>query len=500
MISPALPFPDGTWSYAAGTPRYAWTTAAIDGARAEGIPWVVVGIHKPCLSLGVYSCEIGGDLMQLLVDRRVDLVLHGHEHLYQRTHQLGTRTGCAAVTPGVFDADCVADADADMAQGAGTVFATSGAGGQELRSVNTADPEAGFFAASSGSNRSPSYGFLDLRITADQLAGRFLPVSGGTFTDSFTIRRGEAPPPPPNARPTPSFTSTAAGLTVALDGRASTDPDGTVAGHSWDLGDGTAPAVGAQVQHTYAAAGSYPVTLTVTDDDGATAVLTRTVTVAAAPPTGAFVTDTFARTVTGGWGTAEVGGAWTTSGTTGYSVGSGAAALALTRAGTTRSAWVGPARTDTDLRLTLAVDRVPTGNGAYVDVVGRRVGTDTEYQARVVLLADGRVNVSLRALRGSATASTIAAGTTLPVSAVSYAAGTPLNVRLQVTGTSPTQLRVKVWRADQPEPAAWQLSATDSGAGLQAGGAVGVTAYLSSSATNAPVTLRISQLGARPVG
>ena len=34
MISPGIPYPDGTWSYAAGTPRYNWTAAAIDEARA----------------------------------------------------------------------------------------------------------------------------------------------------------------------------------------------------------------------------------------------------------------------------------------------------------------------------------------------------------------------------------------------------------------------------------------------------------------------------------
>ena len=42
MISPGLTFPDGTWSYAAGSPRYNWTAAAIDGARTRRIPWVVV--------------------------------------------------------------------------------------------------------------------------------------------------------------------------------------------------------------------------------------------------------------------------------------------------------------------------------------------------------------------------------------------------------------------------------------------------------------------------
>src|SRR4051794_19461812 len=93
MISPNLPFPDGTWNYTVGSARYNWTAAAIDGARSADIPWVVVGMHKPCLSLGEYNCDIGTDLMQLLMTKRVDLVLNGHEHLYQRTDQLGLSAG-----------------------------------------------------------------------------------------------------------------------------------------------------------------------------------------------------------------------------------------------------------------------------------------------------------------------------------------------------------------------------------------------------------------------
>lgn len=60
-------------------------------------------------------------------------------------------------------------------------------------------------------------------------------------------------------------------LACDLDASASSDPDGTIARYDWDFGDGaTAVDAGATVSHTYAAAGSYPVTLTVTDDGGAT--------------------------------------------------------------------------------------------------------------------------------------------------------------------------------------------------------------------------------------
>ena len=81
---------------------------------------------------------------------------------------------------------------------------------------------------------------------------------------------------------------------------------------------------------------------------------------------------------------------------------------------------------------------------------------------------------------------------------VTYTAGMQLKLRFQVTGTAPTTLRLKVWPASATEPTTWQKTATDAGAGLQSAGAVGITAYLSGGATNAPVVIRMSNLNARP--
>jgi PKD repeat protein len=497
MVSPALPFSDGTWSYAAGSPRYQWTADAIDSAHSNGIPWVVVSAHKPCYSMGVYTCEIGADFTNMLISKHVDLVLSGHEHLYQRTHQLGLRSGCTTVPAGTADTDCLADTDATMNQGAGTVFATSGLGGQEQRDVNSADPEASYFATASGGNLNASRGFLDVDVTATDLTADFVPTSG-TFTDHFTIHKGT---PPPNADPTASFTSTTNGRTATFDARGSSDPEGPIASYAWNYGDNSAAGSGAQPSHPYAAAGTYPVTLTVTDSAGATNSVTQQVTVTDPPPGPVdFVVDSFGRTTSNGWGSADTGGAWTTSGTAAnFAVSGGSGAITLPAAGQTRSVWLGSTtRTDTDLRFTLSLDKVPTGSGAYLDVVGRRVGTNTEYRARMIMQSTGRIIVQLTALRGSATAVALAPAVTLPTS-VTYGAGTPLLVRMQVTGTDPTTLRLKVWPASTTEPAAWQTTATDSGAGLQSPGAVGLTAYLSGSVTNAPVVVRMDDLTARPV-
>lgn len=74
---------------------------------------------------------------------------------------------------------------------------------------------------------------------------------------------------PPVAEPSVEPISGQAPLLVSFDGSASRDPDGTITDYHWDFGDGTGSG-GAQISHTYQEPGIYIVTLTVTDDHGAT--------------------------------------------------------------------------------------------------------------------------------------------------------------------------------------------------------------------------------------
>ncbi|GAA2024630.1 hypothetical protein GCM10009819_04500 [Agromyces tropicus] len=186
MISPGITFPDGTWSYARGSERYEWTRSAIDDARSAGIRWVVVGMHKPCLSVGNYECDPGPDLVDLLVQRRVDLVIGGHEHLYQRTAQLALGADCASVAPVAVTPACVVDGGDQLEQGAGTVFVTVGTGGTTLRDVHADDPDAPYFATWSGANVAPSWGNLVVRVTDAALELEFVPAVGA-FTDRVRI-------------------------------------------------------------------------------------------------------------------------------------------------------------------------------------------------------------------------------------------------------------------------------------------------------------------------
>ncbi len=74
-------------------------------------------------------------------------------------------------------------------------------------------------------------------------------------------------------------------VTITFDISSSNDPDGTISSYKLDFGDGSTPATGTDVTtanaitHEYTVAGTYTVTLTVTDNDGRIGMDTATVTI-----------------------------------------------------------------------------------------------------------------------------------------------------------------------------------------------------------------------------
>ena len=487
-ISPDLNFGAGEVSYASGTQGYQWTSAAIDGARAKGVPWIVVTMHKPCMSIGMYGCEIGADITNLMQTKKVDLVLNGHEHLYQRTHQLGLSASCPQLTPPSFNNTCVTDADNTYSRGAGTIWATVGTGGQALRDVNASDPEAGYFAASQGSNKTPAWGVLEVTATADTLSGSFHRASGSTaFSDAFTITAGITPP---NTPPTASFTNSCTNLACSFNGTGSTDSEGPISSYAWDFGSATG--TGATTTHTFPAAGTYPVTLTVTDSGGLTDSQTRSITVTGptGPPT--VAAEDFQRTLTGSWGTATQGGPWTLGGPTLFSVANGEGVLQL-NAGSGPTASLNQVSTaSTDLQVTIAVNKLPTGgSGVHLSTVGRKA-TAGQYRVKVKVTTAGAV--TLTPIRTTSTGTETSLAAESRVGTIVLQPGTKLKVRVQVTGTSPTTVRARAWLASATEPSTWTVSATDSTSGLQTAGAVGFVGYLSSATTNAPILINFDDL------
>jgi PKD repeat protein len=90
-------------------------------------------------------------------------------------------------------------------------------------------------------------------------------------------------PEPANATPTASFTAACSGSSCSFDAGASNDSDGSIDSYYWDFGDHHS-AGGASIDHAYAEAGTYTVTLTVRDNRGAQASDSESVTVEAPPP------------------------------------------------------------------------------------------------------------------------------------------------------------------------------------------------------------------------
>ena len=81
-----------------------------------------------------------------------------------------------------------------------------------------------------------------------------------------------------NNPPTASFTFSCAELACDFNASGSSDSDGTISGYAWNFGDGSTGS-GVTTSRTYAAGGTYAVTLTVTDNDGATGQSQQNVTV-----------------------------------------------------------------------------------------------------------------------------------------------------------------------------------------------------------------------------
>jgi len=127
-------------------------------------------------------------------------------------------------------------------------------------------------------------------------------------------------------RPTASFTIGCSGFVCDADGSASSDDGGPVT-YDWSWGDNTFSSGGPGISHTYSVAGSYWVTLTVTDNVGQTDTTSQQVSIHTAPTTPGSFTATAATPT-------SVSLTWTASTGTG-----GIAYYAIQRRSSRTGAW-----------------------------------------------------------------------------------------------------------------------------------------------------------------
>ena len=296
----------------------------------------------------------------------------------------------------------------------------------------------------------------------------------------------------PNTLPTAAFAFTTNDLTASLNATGSNDPDGSIVSYDWDFGDSTAGS-GSTVDHLFGAAGTYDVKLTVTDNRGGTNEVTKAVKVTA--PTPAIVLDDFDRAVVNGWGTSTKGGVWTTVGTaSNFSVAGGVGAITVPLGNTRTVSLNGVSSTSADTTVDVAVNRPEVGS-TYASVIGRRINATDDYRLKLRFFANGDVNATL--VRNRAGVETTLGGGR--VTGLVYNSNDVLRVRVQVSGTSPTLLKAKVWRVSDSEPVNWNSQLSDSTAGLQMAGGVGFQGYVSNTVGNTPASLKFDNLSVFPV-
>lgn len=203
--------------------------------------------------------------------------------------------------------------------------------------------------------------------------------------------------------------------------------------------------------------------------------------------------DDFERSVADGWGTALIGGPYSVAGSmVPWNVSAGAGHVVIPTPASRWGAYLpGVGARDVRVGWTISTDRLPSGGELFVYGELRRTAGGAAYRAGVRISPDGKVYAHAGLVIRDREASL---GNDVMVPDLVTAPGSVINVRAQAMGVDPTNIRVRVWAHDQPEPEDWSIDVLDWTGLLQGPGAVGVGCYLGAKLTNAPVALAFDDL------
>lgn len=197
-------------------------------------------------------------------------------------------------------------------------------------------------------------------------------------------------------------------------------------------------------------------------------------------------TDSFSRSLASGWGTADAGGKWLSAGGQDLVNGSSGNLVVKNGQGFSNSLSGYSARTGT-MQIAFSLNKLPTAGDAYMYITPRQAG-QSEYRLKVKVSPNGAVRIdATRIVNGVETLLQSSAG------GFTAKAGATMNVKATLSGTDKTAIGAVVWPSGSPVPGN-QISASDSTAALQAAGTVALGGYVSSAATNAPITIRYDNL------
>ncbi|WIM97709.1 hypothetical protein ACTOB_001257 [Actinoplanes oblitus] len=166
--------------------------------------------------------------------------------------------------------------------------------------------------------------------------------------------------------------------------------------------------------------------------------------------------DTFGREVTNGWGTSDSGHEWEVGTPSAYLVDGAAGLVTLATDNlATYSRLVDGGALDVDVEYVASINAVTTGAAWRSGVLARYIDNDNHYRLYTVFDPSGEIYVRIaKVVNGS-----------IPVlvggvpTGVTYASGTKIRTRVQVSGSS---LRIRCWLDGTTEPGIWNASVEDS--------------------------------------
>ena len=191
------------------------------------------------------------------------------------------------------------------------------------------------------------------------------------------------------------------------------------------------------------------------------------------------IIDTFTRSVTGTWGSADTGQAWTVVAPTGnYGVTSGTGRHTADVDNTFYTSSISVSSTNCDYTVSFASNKLAVGATQLVEITGRYLDVQNFYALRVIINTNQTINLDLRKrVANVQTALTSNTATTL-----THAANTFFTVRFSVQGST---IKAKIWLTSGTEPTTWNLTATDTS--LTTGSNIAVRSLVSTSTSNKPV-------------
>ncbi|MFI1472028.1 hypothetical protein [Streptomyces wuyuanensis] len=191
--------------------------------------------------------------------------------------------------------------------------------------------------------------------------------------------------------------------------------------------------------------------------------------------------DTFTRTTSNGWGTADSGQAWSTAGGTAanYAVTGGEGQHVCTTLDVSRRAIITAPTDDFDITCDVTANALSTGASQYGGIMARYRDIDNLYHCRLEFLTDNTVVMVIRK-RLAAVESFVGTGLFLPLT---HVAGQYIRMRFQGVAND---LRAKAWLRGTEEPTEWQINSSD---GSFAAGSCGCRSIVPAGNTNVNPTL-----------